>query len=217
MKTKLLIVAIASMFTLPTQAYLVVSGNNDELGTKCYSEDSGTYARILTACTPSELFDDTVWDYPCPEYLEDLGANDCIAAYKNGITYVCMPRQPNDDPCVVCPSLMDESQYIPNWTSMGNNRVYKGTKYNYTLVKQDSYTCKAVEVTNQPELEYGCAANYYTTAASPSASMTCLPCPSSGKSAIGNTAITGCYVPANTPLRDSTGTYKYTSDCHYSK
>ena len=69
-------------------------------------------------------------------------------------------------------------------------------------------------------VEYRCAAGYY--GASTNGSSGCTICPSSGgvagKSVAGsNTEITSCYIPANTPLSDSTGTYQYTSDCYYSK
>lgn len=49
----------------------------------------------------------------------------------------------------------------------------------------------------------------------------CLQCPSSGgihgtTAGTGATSITECYIPANTSLSDTGGTYTYTQDCHYS-
>lgn len=96
------------------------------------------------------------------------------------------------------------------WVSVSAHRV---SLTDETLISKSKYWCGHGGITTR----WGCEADYFTTATIPSESMTCVNCPFTGKSAIGNTAITGCYVPANTPLRDSTGTYKYTSDCHYSK
>ena len=68
--------------------------------------------------------------------------------------------------------------------------------------------------------EYRCAAGYYGKPTNDTSG--CTKCPSSGnvagQSVAGsNKAITSCYIPANTSLSDSTGTYQYTSDCYYSK
>ena len=61
-----------------------------------------------------------------------------------------------------------------------------------------------------------CNANYYA-----SLSIRCSSCPSvggvSGVSAAGSTSITSCYIPANTNIEDTLGTFKFTSNCYYSK
>ena len=67
--------------------------------------------------------------------------------------------------------------------------------------------------------EYRCAAGYYGKPTNDTSG--CTKCPSSGnvagQSVAGsNSAITSCYIPANTSLSDSTGTYQYTSNCYYS-
>ena len=61
---------------------------------------------------------------------------------------------------------------------------------------------------------YRCVAGAY---GNPSASnkTACAPCPSPGTSAAGSTSQSDCYIPAGTTGSDSTGTYKYTSNCYY--
>ena len=61
---------------------------------------------------------------------------------------------------------------------------------------------------------YRCVAGAY---GNPSASnkTVCAPCPSPGTSATGSTSQSDCYIPAGTTSSDSTGTYKYTSNCYY--
>lgn len=61
-----------------------------------------------------------------------------------------------------------------------------------------------------------CKKGYYLTN---KAGMTlCEKCPSPGTSDDGNnTDYTACYIPAGTIMTDETGTFTYTSDCHYSK
>lgn len=61
---------------------------------------------------------------------------------------------------------------------------------------------------------YKCEAGYY---GNPTAfNKTCTKCPSPGTSAEGSTSQSDCYIPAGTTGSDSSGTYKYVSDCHYS-
>lgn len=62
--------------------------------------------------------------------------------------------------------------------------------------------------------KYKCESGYYGTPLN--ASSGCTKCPSPGTSAQGATSITQCYIPANTSLSDTTGSYTYTSDCYYS-
>ena len=61
---------------------------------------------------------------------------------------------------------------------------------------------------------FKCEAGYY---GNPTAfNKTCTKCPSPGTSAEGSTSQSDCYIPAGTTGSDSSGTYKYVSDCHYS-
>ena len=78
--------------------------------------------------------------------------------------------------------------------------------------------------TTQPYVE--CHAGYYLVSKGNSISgytKTCEQCPSlgqnnvKGRSAYGSTSITQCYIPLNTDILDATGTYLFTSDCHYSE
>lgn len=46
--------------------------------------------------------------------------------------------------------------------------------------------------------------------------LTCTACPTPGTSAKGARKITDCYIANGTTGSDSTGSYKYTSDCYYS-
>lgn len=61
---------------------------------------------------------------------------------------------------------------------------------------------------------YKCEAGYYGNPRT--SSGTCTKCPSPGTSAEGSTSQSDCYIPAGTTGSDSSGTYKYVSDCHYS-
>ena len=61
---------------------------------------------------------------------------------------------------------------------------------------------------------YRCVAGAYGTP-SKSNKTACAPCPSPGTSAAGSTSQSDCYIPAGTTGSDSTGTYKYTSNCYY--
>ena len=70
----------------------------------------------------------------------------------------------------------------------------------------DSTTCKTT-------YSYRCAAGYYGS--SSNGRSGCNPCPSGGTSSAGTTSATGCYIPSGTTGSDSTGTYKYTSNCYW--
>ncbi|MCM1294086.1 MAG: hypothetical protein NC311_00805 [Muribaculaceae bacterium] len=64
---------------------------------------------------------------------------------------------------------------------------------------------------------YICPTGYYGTPMTNSMSE-CTPCPTGGTSDIGtNIFITACYIPANTPQDEETGTYLFTSDCNWSE
>ena len=56
-----------------------------------------------------------------------------------------------------------------------------------------------------------CAKGYYSNS-----SNDCVQCPDGGTTAnIGSSSITACYIPSGTTGSDSTGTYKYMSNCYY--
>lgn len=95
---------------------------------------------------------------------------------------------------------------------------------NKTTATCNTVTCKCTKST-----DYRCAAGYYKSGVirclgsiDGSASCSgCSRCPPSGgiygSSAPGSTAITACYIPTDTSMSDSTGTYTYTSNCYYSE
>ena len=112
------------------------------------------------------------------------------------------------------------------WTDIGSNRVSRIIR---RLTEQESGNANPpnknkVVCVADISTEYGCKEGYYTTAPTPSASMTCSPCPSLpaansktlyGKSDRGNTSITGCYQPAYTTFEDGVGQYRFRSECNY--
>ena len=109
---------------------------------------------------------------------------------------------------------------ISSWAYIGSNRVSRTVKR--AVDDSDNSVCKISPAVT----EYGCAADYYTTASTPSASMTCSRCPGLtlssgttryGNSSTGNTSITGCSQPANTTFKDNVGRYQFTSSCNYTK
>lgn len=73
--------------------------------------------------------------------------------------------------------------------------------------------------TNTNYVRRGCLPGYYGTYVKGLNKPTCTQCPSSGgvygTSAAGSTAITECYIPSNTSITDSTGTYEFTDNCDY--
>ena len=103
--------------------------------------------------------------------------------------------------CPLCTSCTSDK----SWSSAGTGYEKKVTA-----------SCDCGECTKTTA--YRCAAGYYGT--STNGSTGCTICPTSGgvggQSVAGsNSAITSCYIPANTTLSDSTGTYQYTSNCYY--
>ena len=101
------------------------------------------------------------------------------------------------------------------WQTHNSNRARRVIK----TPTDDRFACLYTET-----YEYGCNEGFYTTAPTPSASMTCSRCPSLpaansktlyGKSDRGNTSITGCYQPAYTTFEDGVGQYRFRSECNY--
>ena len=120
------------------------------------------------------------------------------------------------NPCTFC----NCPSKVGKWTSIGSNRVSR-TDRSYKPGPSSNIRCVFEDKTT-----YGCAAEYYTTASTPSASMICSRCPGLttssgttqyGDSSDGNTSITGCYQPTNTTFKDSVGLYRFTSACSYTK
>lgn len=179
------------------------AGMDNFLGAQCSSG-----GKILIKCNCLSPGLDKYVTASC-DTMDPMPYDGCkLLSYENSTdNYYCTNASgSNVDYCMMCQC--NNNQSASSWTTIGSNRASRSV---YTT-SYSNYTCTSTSST-----QYGCAANYYTTATTPSASMTCSACPSSGKSSIGNTAITGCYIPANTTLTDTSGSYKYTSDCYYSK
>ncbi len=177
-------------------------GMDNYVGAQCSSD-----GKILIKCEcPSPAIRVTA---VCDDVTGDIPYEGCrlLGGESSNNNFYCIDAT-GGYACHLCKCNNDQS--ASSWTTIGSNRASRSV---YTT-SNSGYKCISTSST-----QYGCVANYYTTAASPSASMTCTACPPSGigKSSIGNTAITGCYIPANTALTDSSGSYTYTSDCYYSK
>lgn len=85
--------------------------------------------------------------------------------------------------------------------------------------KRTVANCNTLTCICSKKTEYRCAEGYYGS--STNGTSGCIKCPSldgiSGNSASGTQTITNCYIPANTNLSDSAGTYVFTpSNCYYS-
>ena len=131
----------------------------------------------------------------------------------DGTEFFCS-RAWGDNICSICGCY---ESVRGEWQTAAGNKVSRSINSNI----EDGPFDEGFRCSVSQTFEYGCAANYYTDASSPSASMTCKACPSSdggsGLSVIGNTSITGCYIPKNMTLNDVAGNYIYTSNCYYSK
>ena len=84
----------------------------------------------------------------------------------------------------------------------------------YNIESRTVATCNTQTCVCTKKTERRCSAGYYGTVALVSSSA-CTQCPSPGTSAAGSTSQSDCYIPAGTTGSDSTGTYKYTSNCYY--
>lgn len=200
---------VGMLITSPVYAEEYILGQTDYVGMDNYlGAVCSTNGKILIKCNCLSPGLDRRVTASC-DAIDSMPYDGCkLLSYAGGTdNYYCVDAAgENVDICMMCQCNNDQSW--SSWTTIGSNRASRSV---YTK-SYTGYVCTSTSST-----QYGCAANYYTTATSPSASMTCSACPSSGKSSVGNTAITGCYIPANTALTDTSGSYKYTSDCHYSK
>ena len=111
---------------------------------------------------------------------------------SNSVTYYdCTKEEPDcDGTCDNCEST--------GWTSLSGNRETR------TVATCNTATCECTK-----SVEFRCVAGYWGSGS------TCSACPAPGTSSTGTTTLQGCYIPAGTTGSDSTGTYKYTSNCYY--
>ena len=220
MKRAILITSIlAASVTCPVMADLQVYGTDSEIGSKCYSDNkSGDTTRLYKINDPSGLLVNNTSEYDmdaCPDSYSTWNISpegECWVSSTNDALYVCA-KGAESKTCRYARPWTD--QFFNNdWETIGENRAMLIDGEESKSI--GDYTCIIT-----PIIEYGCAAGYYTTAATPSATMTCTRCPSSGgiygTSEIGNTSITGCYIPNGTSYNDGTGDVTLSSDCYYTK
>ena len=150
---------------------------------------------------------------PCPGFngaFHDEGCRFEDTA-SDGTFALCADAGKHDF-CDICGC---EDGVVGAWQTHNSNRVRRVIK----TPTDDRFACLYTET-----YAYGCKEDYYTTAPTPSASMTCSRCPSLpaansktlyGKSDSGNTSITGCYQPAYTTFEDGVGQYRFRSECNY--
>ena len=216
MKRAILITSIlAASVTCPVMADLQVYGNDSEIGKRCYSDNNNT--ALYKINDPSGKLVNNITEFDedaCPDSYSDWTNNNgaCWVSYTNNALYVCA-RNTNSKACPYEPT-WHEYFYNNDWEPIGENRVALIDGKNTQSI--NNYTC-----TMDPYIDYGCAAGFYTTATTPNATMTCTRCPSSGgiygTSEIGNTSITGCYIPNGTSYNDGTGNVTLSGDCYYTK
>ena len=204
LSTRLILIAIATLYHYPSNANLIANVNST-LGSACYSEDSsdGGLRVMKCQCTGSN----------CPTYLPK-----CQQSYYSNNNEVCVYQTASnwiylcgfDNACGTCNLSTSPSTWT--WTTQNSaNHVLKGTSAYYK--QNGDWECAQSGTSTR----YGCEASYYMTSNAPSSTMTCGKCPDGGTSDKGNTAITGCYIPANGDFSDDTGSGTVTSKCSYQK
>lgn len=102
----------------------------------------------------------------------------------------------------------------------GNSTCYNGTRP-FKLCSEWSFTCEEIVDGPMEKIDYindtfTCIQGYYRD------KMECKRCPSSGgvygtTKSSGATSITECYIPSGTEFSDSSGTWEYGQNCHYSE
>lgn len=198
-------------------------GYND-LGKTCYSEDDERSGVRLIACGPSAMYTQDInanYMYKCPDRWDDyqyetmqpMHTTTCYLGVRDNYLYIC-DSIGADDPEFTC-NYCGFNEI--SWESIGGNRVRGISQDNIEqYATSQNWKCTV----NKP-YDYGCAAGYYTAATVPSATMTCTACPSSGgaggTSVVGNTAITGCFIPGGKNFAESLGAGTYTDKCFYKK
>lgn len=143
---------------------------------------------IPTGCRVLDTF-----QFECPADVEN-----CLCT--NSIPKICRALDIFDTP----PS------WATNYICGYNVWTANGTGYEQQIeTTTENETCISVNKT------YRCAAGYYGTTTNGTSG--CTKCPTPGTSNTGtNTSMTQCYIPADTEMSDSSGTYIYTKNCYYS-
>lgn len=199
MKTKLFFIA-AIMAVSPAYAvfnYKTTVASSSTPGDTC---DSSTNPGKIYHCACEQ----TGSTHTCSQYASLPCNLTGTATYKDTTGYrVC--HYESQAPCSAC----NCKTSVGSWQTAGEN-VVRRPKVTVTSM---AYFCESEDV-----YEYGCSAGYYQTSVSGGIPI-CSPCPSlgtlKGTNAIGETAITTCYLPANKDGTDDTGTFHFTAACYY--
>ena len=217
----MLLVAIpahAAYFTGPTDVYTPYTNEGGPCAT---GDNSSDYIMVGCACGPGVtpgIANSLPLCYGGMTLESSGGCKFESVANPQNENYFgfCTTWGTGVNPCTFC----NCPSKVGTWTSIGSNRVSR-TDRSYKPGPSEYIRCVFEDKTT-----YGCAAGYYTTASTPSASMTCSRCPGLttssgttryGDSSIGNTNIVNCSQPTNTTFKDSVGLYQFTSSCRYTK
>lgn len=216
MKRTILITTLLISAITPAVADLQVEGTDSELGTPCYSDDR--YTLLFKINDPDDIFAIGAFSGDeCPTSYNDWRDSpegECWIRHTGDALYTCSKTLSYMNASGDCPymSAWTNHLYDETWQSIGANRVM--IPDGETTESIGEFTCTA----NMIKI-YGCDAGYYTTATPPDENMTCQACPTlgtaTGHSEIGNTDITGCYIPADSTFSDSSGSGIISGDCYY--
>lgn len=172
------------------------------MGEMCSSDDDSFPVNFINACSS---YSDTCYSGSrvrscdtCQSGFTRTQQSTTVSGCSGSVSfYTCLSSGGSggdvcDGTCTDCVST--------DWTDSGTGRQIK------TTATCNKSTCKCTKKT-----DYRCKAGYYGQAMMVGG---CTACPGVGTSAVGSTSITDCYVTGG---HDSTGTFKYTSNCYYSE
>ncbi|MDE6478555.1 MAG: hypothetical protein K2L94_04910, partial [Alphaproteobacteria bacterium] len=209
-----MILGAVATWASPGHAYLRTAGSLSP-GDYC-NTDCTTMACMLAVKTDIDVSFDTFTYYPdcTDDNTSDTGST-CWLSKTPGNYVLC--DMGGESACSLYSAsgaIMNSGVHYSAWTTYNStNHTVQRHKY----IMNDSsnyYNCQTTKV-----VEYGCMANYYTTSSTATASTSCSACPTSdgisGRSAAGNVAITGCYIPSGSTGSNTTGTFIYDGNSYY--
>lgn len=225
MKRKIILTTILlTSLTIPANADLQVSATDTALGATCYSEEDGTtkYSQtvLFKIVGPKGFFDNSYTVDKCPT---------SFSTWNDSPESACWISISADQSTIYsCSTVITDGTEIGsigNYASVWTDAFFDNTTWTpvdqHRAILPDGYNETSTgDYTSRIELtgEYGCDTGYYTTDNNPHKNSICTPCPPvgtfSGLSEIGNTSITGCYLPSGT-YTDETGTFTLSGRCHY--
>ncbi len=212
--TRLILVAATAIYNNPSCAGLVVSPDDSYLGNYCFSECKSSNCPRLFVChcqTPYTC-DSTFNNMPkCTS--NSLFRHECLVG-KDGTDddfqgYFCAAS--DSDACEYCGL---PSRPPREWKTFDNAKhVVQLDLSAFELVDDEMfYNCDG-----GINMDYGCAAGYYTTSNYYWGGMTCIACPEGGTNNDGDSAIASCYIPSGGEFSDETGSGTVTGKCYYQK